>query len=221
MAVSQLSFAETPEPSARNSSAVASSCLRLSSHAAASRVSRFGMIPAGSDGSRFSTICSSPSDPSRLPPASRDSVNASLTSSIMSPEESLVANWEYSAPSMTPSGVSARPPPGSTAASSWAQPHLPDSARYSSGSGCPALQNCKERVGAKKVQTTAVAKPASPGCWENCRFISRTKRVWRIQLTFRRIKSRRATARWATPSPCPLTSASSSRVILPEAQEET
>ena len=92
--------------------------------------------------------------------------------------------------------------------------------RYHSGCGCPALQTVSRFVGAKNVDTRAVAKHPSGEQATNVRFIARTNSAWSMKLTNRRISPRRRTATSATPAPCPATSASSRRLIRPVAQLE-
>ncbi len=67
-------------------------------------------------------------------------------------------------------------------------------ARYHSGWGWPALQTVSRLVGAKNVQTTAVANTPSGEPVTNASFIARTNLVWSMKLTNRRMSPRRAAA---------------------------
>ena len=73
-------------------------------------------------------------------------------------------------------------------------------------------------VGAKNVQTTAVANTPSGVPSTNDVFIARTNCDWSMKLTNRRINPRSTAASCPTAAPWPATSATSRRLIRPVAQ---
>ena len=75
-------------------------------------------------------------------------------------------------------------------------------------------------VDKKKELTMDVAKRSSGKVLENSVLTSSNNRFGLIVFIYRRMSSRRSEAIWATASPCPETSASSMRVIRPDAQLE-